>query len=52
MKTYVRDKQGSEDATAAELGIDINNFSLNNHQLMAWMQELDINPYTLSPFSQ
>lgn len=52
MKALVKEKVLNEEDTAAKLGVDINTFTQNNHQLMSWMQELDINPYNLSPFSQ
>lgn len=31
--------------------LDIFAFQHQNPQLLSWMQELDINPYTLDPFS-
>ena len=52
MKALVKEKVSNEEDTAAKLGVDINTFTQNNHQLMSWMQELDINPYNLSPSSQ
>lgn len=32
--------------------LDISAFQQNNQQLLAWIQDLDINPYTLDPYSQ